>query len=96
MTNLRKYQISYQKCCRIFKKVLNKSSFIAILFLMFSCFALAQTTKQNIKLEFSNASIAKVIESIEKQSGYSFFIIMISMSIRKRQYRLLRMTLTEL
>lgn len=73
MTNLRKYQISYQKCCRIFKKVLNKSSFIAILFLMFSCFALAQTTKQNIKLEFSNASIAKVIESIEKQSGYSFF-----------------------
>lgn len=73
MTNLRKYQISYQKCCRIFEKVLNKSRFMAILFLMFSCFAFAQTTKQNIKLEFSNAPIAKVIESIEKQSGYSFF-----------------------
>lgn len=46
---------------------------MAILLSTFACFAFAQTTKQNIKLEFANAPIAKIIESIEKQSGYSFF-----------------------
>ena len=40
---------------------------------MIPCFAFAQTTKREIKLDFTNASIAKIIESIEKQSGYSFF-----------------------
>lgn len=73
MTNLRKYQISYQKCCRTSRKVFKKSLCAAILLLMIPCFAFSQTTKQNIKLDFTNTTIAKVIESIEKQSGYSFF-----------------------
>ncbi|WP_409012880.1 MULTISPECIES: SusC/RagA family TonB-linked outer membrane protein [unclassified Bacteroides] len=40
---------------------------------MIPYFALAQTVKRDVKLDFTNTSIAKVIESIEKQSGYSFF-----------------------
>lgn len=73
MTNLRKYQISYQKCCHTSTQELKKSLFLAILLLMIPCFAFAQTAKRDIKLDFTNTSIAKVIESIEKQSGYSFF-----------------------
>lgn len=73
MTNLRKYQISYQKCCHTSIQELKKSLFLAILLLMIPCFAFAQTAKRDIKLDFTNTSIAKVIESIEKQSGYSFF-----------------------
>lgn len=46
---------------------------MAILLLMIPCFAFAQTTKRDIKLDFTNTSITKIIESIEKQSGYSFF-----------------------
>jgi len=73
MTNLRKYQISYQKCCHTSTQELKKSLFLAILLLMIPCFAFAQTAKRDVKLDFTNTSIAKVIESIEKQSGYSFF-----------------------
>lgn len=46
---------------------------MAILLLMIPCFAFAQTIKRDIKLDFTNTSITKIIESIEKQSGYSFF-----------------------
>lgn len=73
MTNLRKYQISYQKCCHTSMKELKKSICTAILLLMIPCFAFAQTTKRDIKLDFTNTPITKIIESIEKQSGYSFF-----------------------
>ena len=67
MTNLRKYQISYQKCCHTSMKELKKSFCMAILLLMIPCFAFAQTTKRDIKLDFTNTSITKIIESIEKQ-----------------------------
>lgn len=73
MTNLRKYQISYQKYCHTSTQELKKDLFLAILLLMIPYFALAQTVKRDVKLDFTNTSIAKVIESIEKQSGYSFF-----------------------
>lgn len=73
MTNLRKYQISYQKCCHTSTKALKKSLYTAILLLMIPCFAFAQTAKRDIKLDFTNTSIVKIIESIEKQSEYSFF-----------------------
>ena len=54
-------------------KELKKSICTAILLLMIPCFAFAQTTKRDIKLDFTNTPITKIIESIEKQSGYSFF-----------------------
>lgn len=73
MTNLRKYQISYQKYCHTSTQELKKDLFLAILLLMIPYFALAQTVKRDVKLDFTNTSIARVIESIEKQSGYSFF-----------------------
>lgn len=73
MTNLRKYQISYQKCCHTSIKALQKSIYAAILLLMIPGFALAQTTKRDIQLNFTNAPMTKVFESIEKQSEYSFF-----------------------
>lgn len=73
MTNLRKYQISYQKCCHTSIKALQKSIYAAILLLMIPGFAFSQTTKRDIKLNFNNVPIVKVFESIEKQSDYSFF-----------------------
>lgn len=57
MTNLRKYQISYQKCCHTSMKELKKSFCMAILLLMIPCFAFAQTIKRDIKLDFTNTSI---------------------------------------
>lgn len=47
---------------------------MAILLLMIPCFAFAQTIKRDIKLDFTNTSITKIIESIEKQSGYSLLL----------------------
>ncbi|GAE83161.1 TonB-dependent receptor [Bacteroides reticulotermitis JCM 10512] len=41
--------------------------------LLISSFAIAQTSKQNIKLDFKDAPISKVITSIEKQSTFKFF-----------------------
>lgn len=73
MTILRKYQISKEKYCRIFMKTLRKSFYATILLLIIPHLAFAQTVKSDIRLDFSNVPITKILESIEKQSGYSFF-----------------------
>ncbi len=72
MTNLRKYQISYQKYCQ--NPIIRlKRVYMAILFLLIPYFAFSQTTPKEIKLNFTNAPIAKIINSIEKQSDFRFF-----------------------
>lgn len=73
MTNLRKYQDFCQKYCFSLEHKFQKSVYTTILLLLISSFAFAQTTKQNIKLDFRDAPISKVITSIEKQSTFKFF-----------------------
>lgn len=73
MTNLRKYQDFCQKYCFPLEYKFQKSIYTTILLLLISSFAIAQTGKQNIKLDFKDAPISKVITSIEKQSTFKFF-----------------------
>lgn len=73
MTDLRKYQTFCQKYCCLQPQILMKGIHTAILLILIPCFALAQTTKQTIKLDFKNTPISQIFNSIEKQSKYSFF-----------------------
>lgn len=73
MTNIRKYQAFCQKYCQASLKALKKSICVAILLFLIPHFALTQTVKQNIKLQFTNTPISEVITSVEKQTKFKFF-----------------------
>lgn len=73
MKNLGKFQTFYSEHCHDVKKFSAKFFFMVILFLSISSLASAQRNMKQIKLNFENAPIIKIINSIEKQSDFRFF-----------------------
>lgn len=73
MTNKEKNQDFCQKCCNMYANTYKKGIFLAILLFTIPYLAFAQTTGQNVKLNFTGAPLSVVISDIEKQSGFKFF-----------------------
>ncbi len=73
MTNKKKNQDFCQKCCSMCANTYKKSIFLAILLFTIPYLAFAQTTGQNVKLNFTDTPLSVVINDIEKQSGFKFF-----------------------